>query len=77
MILCSRVRLRTVLKNKFVIYYTQKKIKVHGMPVQQQKNKTDCGIYAISFAYFIANDIHPSIASLEETRSKKHLYFCF
>ena len=60
-----------------LLHSKEKKIKVHGMPVQQQKNKTDCGIYAISFAYFIANNIHPSIASLEETRLKKHLYFCF
>ena len=60
-----------------LLHSKEKKINVHGMPVHQQKNKTDCGIYVISFAYFIANNSHPSIASLEETRLKKHLYICF
>ena len=55
----------------------EKKIKVHVMPVQQQKNNTDCGIYAIAFAYFIANNTDPSIISLGETKLRKNLYFCF
>ena len=50
---------------------------MHVVPVQQQKNNTGCGIYAIAFVYFIANTTRPSIVSLEEIRLKKHLYFCF
>ena len=50
---------------------------MHVMPVQQQKNNTDCGIYAIAFAYFIANDTDLSIVSLDKTKLRKHLYFCF
>ena len=42
------------------------------MPMQQQKNNTDCGIYAIVFAYFIVNNTDPY-----ETKLRKHLYFCF
>ena len=53
------------------------KIKVHVRPVQQQKNNIDCGIYAIAFAYFIVNNTHLSIAFLDETKLRKHLYFCF
>ena len=52
-------------------------IKVYVMPVQQQKNNTECGIYAIAFAYFRANNNDPSIVSLDETKLRKHLYFCF
>ena len=55
----------------------EKKIKVHVMPVQQQKNNIDCGICAIAFAYFIANNTDPSIISLDETKLRKYLYFCF
>ena len=50
---------------------------MHVVPVQQQKNNTGCGIYAIAFVYFIANTTHSSIVSLEEIRLKKHLYFRF
>ena len=45
---------------------------MHVMPMQQQKNNTDCGIYAIVFAYFIVNNTDPY-----ETKLRKHLYFCF
>ena len=46
-------------------------------------SKSDCGIYAIAFAYFIANNIDPivrsynSIVSLGKIKLGKHLYFCF
>ena len=55
----------------------EKKTKVHFMPVQQQKNNADCGIYVIAFAYFITNNTDPSIISLDETILRKNLYFCF
>ena len=60
-----------------LLHSKEKKIKVHVMSVQQQKNNTACGIYAIAFAYFIANNTDPSIVSLDKTKSRKHLYFCF
>ena len=51
---------------------------MHVIPVQQQKNNTDCGIYAIAFAYFIANNTDPSTVYLEEeSKLRKYLYFCF
>ena len=60
-----------------LLHLKEKKIKVHVMSVQQQKNNTACGIYAIAFAYFIANNTDPSIVSLDETKLRKHLYFGF
>ena len=60
-----------------LLHSKEKKIKVHVMPVQQQKNNTDCGIYTIAFAYFIANNTDPSVVSLDKTKLRKHLYFCF
>ena len=47
------------------------------MPVLQRKNSTDCGIYAIAFAYFIVNNTDPSIVSLDKSKLRKHLYFLF
>ena len=47
------------------------------MPVLQQKNSTDCGIYVIAFAYFIVNNTDPSIVSLDKSKLRKHLYFLF
>ena len=60
-----------------LLHSKEKKVKVHVMPVQQQKNNTDCGIYAIAFAYFIANNTDPSIVSLDETRLKNIFTFVF
>ena len=55
----------------------EKKVKVHVMSVQQQKSKTDCGIYDIAFAYFIANNSDAFMVCLDESKLRKHLYFCF
>ena len=41
---------------------------MHVIPVQQQKNNTDCGICAIAFAYFIANNTDHSIVSLDKSK---------
>ena len=60
-----------------LLHSKEKKIKVHDIPVQQQKNNTDGDIYAIAFAYFIADNTDPSIVSLGESKSRKPLYFCF
>ena len=60
-----------------LLHSKEKKVKVHVMPMQHQKNKTNCGIYAITFAYFIANNTDPSTVYLEESKLRKHLYFCF
>ena len=54
-----------------LLHSKEKKIKVHVMSVQQQKNNTACGIYAIAFAYFIANNTDPSIVSLDKTKRGK------
>ena len=54
-----------------LLHSKEKKVKVHVMSVQQQKNKADCGIYAIAFAYFIANSPDLSIFCLEESKLRK------
>ena len=60
-----------------LLHSKEKKVKVHVMLVQQQKNKTDCGICAIAFAYFIANNTDSSIVCLGESKLRKYLCFCF
>ena len=57
----------SVKKLSFVTLKREKKVKVHFMPVQQQKKKTDCGICSIALAYFIANNTEPSIVCLEDS----------
>ena len=56
------------VKKQICNFSKEKKVKVYVMSVQQQKNNTDCGIYRIAFAYFIANNADPSIVSLDETK---------
>ena len=51
-----------------LLHSKEKKVKMHVIPVQQQKNNTDCGIYAIAFAYFIANNTDHSIVSLDKSK---------
>ena len=73
------VRLRAVLENKFVIYYTQKK-RLKCMLWLGNNRKTTLTVtytLSIAFAYFIANNTDPSIVSLDETKLRKHLYFGF
>ena len=50
---------------------------VKQMPVQQQVNNKDCGVYSIVFAYHAALGSDSSTLNLDNTRMSKHLIDCF
>ena len=47
------------------------------MPVQQQDNGRDCGLFAIAFAYHAAQGDDLTSLNFDSTRMRKHLTDCF
>ena len=53
------------------------KIVVHYANVQQQKNFSDCGLFAIAFAMSICNEQCPEELCYDTTVMRQHLFDCF
>ena len=53
-----------------------KDLDVKQMPVQQQVNDKDCGVYSIAFAYHATLGSDLSTLNLDNTRMRKHLIDC-
>lgn len=47
------------------------------MPVQQQVNHADCGLFSIAFAYHLALGDEPSALHFDNTKFRQHLIQCF
>ena len=47
------------------------------VPCQYQKGSKDCGLYAIAWAYELANGNRPECIAFEQTRMRAHLMACF
>ena len=50
---------------------------VTAEPVQQQRGKTDCGLFSIAFAYSAANGEDVSRLQLDQDQLRAHLTLCF
>lgn len=50
---------------------------ISEMPVQQQTNSYDCGLFAIAFALHLAGGDEPSAVNFNCSRMRQHLIKCF
>jgi len=56
----------------------QDMLHMHIMPVQQQSNATDCGVFAISNAFQLLGENNvPSVVCYDEKKMRSHLISCF
>ena len=55
----------------------EEEIVVHHANVQQQKNFSDCGLFAIAFAMSICNEQCPEELCYDTTVMRRHLFDCF
>ena len=46
------------------------------LPVQKQSNSSDCGLFALTFAFDLANNLDPSLITYNEKILRKHLLAC-
>ena len=53
-----------------------KNIKIDVVPVQQQQNGFDCGVYAIAFVVSLVNKKDLTSVSFDEKKLRDHLYDC-
>lgn len=44
------------------------------VPVQQQTNSSDCGVFAATFATCLAYGIHPETMQFDVPKMRNHLY---
>ena len=51
-------------------------VRINTLPVQQQKNGSDCGVFAITFARCIVYGIKPEEVSFDITKMRPHLVEC-
>ena len=51
-------------------------LKIHKLPVQQQKGVLDCGLFAIAFALEICMGKNPQYILFEQTKMRQHLHSC-
>ena len=59
-----------------MINSTSSQFKVNVMPVQQQPNAIDCGLFAIAFATDLLYGNSPSNVSYEHEKMRQHLFIC-
>ena len=50
---------------------------VKHLPVQQQTNGDDCGLFAIAFATDLAANIEPTTRKYDQEKFREHLLKCF
>ena len=57
-----------------ILHCSFDKINVTVLPVQQQTNGIDCGVYAIAFAHYIVeNKDYPAVVAFDQVRLRNHL----
>ena len=53
-----------------------KLVQLQFVPVQQQTNNSDCGVFAIAFAVSLALGTNPKHVTFDTSRMRSHLAFC-
>lgn len=56
---------------------SRESITVNVIPVQQQSNGVDCGIFSIAYASAILNGRNPSIITFDRSKFRSHLQECY
>ena len=46
------------------------------VPIQQQRNGSDCGVFAAAFATALVHGVLPSLLEFDTTKLRKHLCEC-
>lgn len=49
---------------------------INIVPVQQQRNGSDCGVFSIAFATCIVYGLNPGIAKFDVPQMRPHLFQC-
>ena len=57
-------------------FCTENELIIHVMPVQQQKNGVDCGLFSIAFATSLAFREDPSNSTYDSAALRPHLIKC-
>ncbi len=65
------------LKQIYEVAVNKRHLRVNEMPVQQQLNGIDCGLFSIAFAYHIALGDEPSAIHFCASEMHQHLIKCF
>ncbi len=65
------------LKQNYQVAVNGGHLRVNEMPIQQQLNGIDCGLFSIAFAYHIALGDEPSALSFNSSEMHQHLIKCF
>lgn len=69
--------LKMQLKQMYQVAGKNGSLFVTEMPVQQQVNLTDCGIFSIVYAYHLAQGDEPSALDFDNKKLRQHLVKCF
>ena len=67
------------MKNEIccITQFKRKNIKIDAVPVQQQQNGSDCGVYAIAFMASLVNKEDLTSISFDEKNLRDPLYDCY
>jgi len=75
--LCSKSLKRDVINQiADYSYCKEAELVINIMPVQQQRNGVDCGVFAIAFASSLAFGEDPCITTYDTTKMRDHLISC-
>ena len=56
-----------------ILHCKKDKIKVKVVPVQQQKNGVDCGLFAVAFIqYVIVKNVNPTMVTFDQLQMRSH-----
>ena len=79
MIPCLKGKVIESVKNQIccITRFKGKNIKIDVVPVQQQQNGFDCGVYAIAFMVSLINKEDLTSITFDEKKSRDHFYDCY
>ena len=76
MTVCSMISLNLEVEEQIHNLMAESFIGINTLPVQQQKNGSDCGVFAIAFATCIVYGIKPEEVSFDIPKMRPHLVEC-
>ena len=60
-----------------VLNSNKKELKIVALPVQQQSNAIDCGVFALAFIHYILSEKKtPAEVNFDTTKMRTHLFRC-
>ena len=73
---CVQVAFPVLSGLQYLAWPTKRSMKKFYSSVQQQKGGSDCGVFAIAFAFDIAQGVDPQYVNYTQTEMRKHLKTC-